>query len=90
MVLESPTARFAYRVESIEIVEPHDTRVLRDASYPALTIVTCYPFRYVGSAPQRFVVQARQVDADAALEAAVPDSYDPGWSSDPPTAAGTP
>jgi len=67
LLLESPTARYAYRVVSIEIVDPHDTHVLDAPDYPALTIVTCYPFRYVGPAPQRFVVQARQVD-DIALE----------------------
>ena len=67
LILESPTARYAYRVVSIEIVDPHDTHVLGAPDYPALTIVTCYPFRYVGPAPQRFVVQARQVD-DLALE----------------------
>ena len=73
LVLESPSARYAYRVESIEIVEPHDTRVLGDADYPALTIVTCYPFRYVGPAPQRFVVHARQIEDMAQDEASCPD-----------------
>jgi sortase A len=72
IILESPTARFAYRVVNIEIVESHDTSVLGDVDYPALTLVTCYPFRYVGPAPQRFVVQARQVDSVAELEAFAP------------------
>jgi sortase A len=76
MILESPTARFAYRVVNIEIVEPNDTSVLGDVDYPALTLVTCYPFRYVGPAPQRFVVQARQVDSAEELEAATPAGSD--------------
>jgi sortase A len=50
---------FDYRVESTRIVEPRDTWVLDPTDEPALTLVTCYPFRYVGSAPQRFIVRAR-------------------------------
>jgi len=50
---------FNYRVEGTRIVEPRDTWVLDPTEGPVLTLVTCYPFRYVGSAPQRFVVRAR-------------------------------
>ncbi len=50
---------FDYRVEGTRIVEPRDTWVLDPTEEPALTLVTCYPFRYVGSAPQRFIVRAR-------------------------------
>ena len=50
---------FVYRVEGTQIVQPRDTWVLNPTDEPALTLVTCYPFRYVGSAPQRFVVRAR-------------------------------
>jgi sortase A len=50
---------FDYRVEGTRIVEPRDTWVLAPTEGPVLTLVTCYPFRYVGSAPQRFVVRAR-------------------------------
>ncbi|MGH8186200.1 MAG: sortase domain-containing protein, partial [Steroidobacteraceae bacterium] len=38
--------------------EPGDVWVLDPTTHPALTLVTCYPFSYVGSAPQRFVVRA--------------------------------
>jgi len=48
-----------YIVESIHIVSPDDVSVLRDTPYPALTLVTCYPFYYVGPAPQRWIVRAR-------------------------------
>jgi sortase A len=50
---------FDYRVEGTRIVEPRDTWVLGPTEGSVLTLVTCYPFRYVGSAPQRFVVRAR-------------------------------
>jgi sortase A len=49
---------FDYRVEGTRIVEPRDTWVLDPTEEPVLTLVTCYPFRYVGSAPQRFIVRA--------------------------------
>lgn len=54
---------FDYRVEAIEIVAPSDTQVLQASSGRELTFITCYPFYYVGSAPKRFVVRAREVDA---------------------------
>lgn len=49
---------YVYQVESTQIVEPEDTWVLNPTEEPALTLVTCYPFRYVGSAPRRFIVRA--------------------------------
>jgi sortase A len=50
-----------YRVESIDIVQPTQTAVLDPTAEPVLTLVTCYPFQYIGNAPQRFIVRARQV-----------------------------
>lgn len=58
---------YYYKVDWTEIVLPQDTRVLEGSSVPELTLVTCYPFYYVGSAPQRFIVRARRVDEGAAL-----------------------
>ncbi len=52
---------FSYRVESLLIVEPGGIRVLANSSENVLTLVTCYPFSYIGAAPKRFVVRARQV-----------------------------
>ena len=52
---------FRYRVEWTDVVKPEDTDVLDDDAAPELTLVTCYPFNYVGSAPNRFIVRARQV-----------------------------
>jgi len=47
-----------YVVRNISIVMPSDTRLLQNTSESTLTLVTCFPFRYVGSAPQRYIVQA--------------------------------
>ena len=49
-----------YRVESTTIVEPEDVAVLDDSDDAILTLVTCYPFNFVGSAPQRFIVRAHR------------------------------
>jgi sortase A len=48
----------AYVVDKIQIVYPEDVSVLKSTEVPALTLVTCFPFYYVGSAPQRFIVHA--------------------------------
>jgi sortase A len=47
-----------YTVQETRIVEPEDVRVLEPTGTPVLTLLTCYPFYYVGSAPKRFVVRA--------------------------------
>jgi sortase A len=47
-----------YIVDQIEIVSPTDVRVLQPRSAPSLTLVTCYPFYFVGDAPNRFIVHA--------------------------------
>jgi len=47
-----------YVITDIQIVNPEDIHVLDATAVPTLTLVTCYPFYYVGSAPQRYVVTA--------------------------------
>lgn len=49
---------YEYRVDSTEVVGPGETRVLAPSGNAILTLVTCYPFGYVGSAPDRFIVRA--------------------------------
>jgi sortase A len=51
---------FRYDVESLVVVEPNDVGVLAPSEENILTLVTCYPFSYIGTAPRRFVVRARQ------------------------------
>jgi sortase A len=45
-----------YRVTSIDIVDAADKRLLADTELPSITLVTCYPFYYIGNAPQRYIV----------------------------------
>ena len=48
----------SYMVDQIQIVSPRQVEVLRPTSVPSLTLVTCYPFYFFGSAPQRYIVTA--------------------------------
>jgi sortase A len=50
-----------YRVKSIDIVDMDDKRLLADTDEPGVTLVTCYPFYYLGNAPQRYIVAATYV-----------------------------
>ncbi len=56
--LETLKERQLYRVERTWIVDPEDVSVLDSTPARSLTLVTCYPFYYIGSAPQRFIVRA--------------------------------
>ena len=59
--LQTLAGRDTYRVERTWIVEPEDVSVLDPTPSRSLTLVTCYPFYFVGSAPQRFIVRAVSV-----------------------------
>ncbi len=52
-----------YRVVDISIVTPEDVHVLAPTPIPSITLVTCYPFYFVGNAPQRYIVRAQLIDA---------------------------
>ncbi len=62
MELESISGHGEYRVSRIAIVDPDDVSVLDDTTEPTVTLVTCYPFYFIGNAPQRYIVQAVAVD----------------------------
>jgi sortase A len=55
--VQSVDRTMRYRVSSLEIVEPTDVSVLDPTDVPSITLVTCYPFYYIGSAPQRYIVR---------------------------------
>lgn len=57
--LETLTRTERYRVDDLRIVPPTDVSVLQSTPDAVITMVTCYPFYFVGSAPQRFIVRAR-------------------------------
>ena len=56
--LQTVASTEEYIVDEIEIVSPQDSSVLRPRPQTSLTLVTCYPFYFVGSAPQRYIVHA--------------------------------
>jgi LPXTG-site transpeptidase (sortase) family protein len=58
---------YRYAVDSIVVVGPSNTAVLKPTRQPTMTLVTCFPFSYIGSAPRRFVVIARQVASTTVL-----------------------
>jgi len=58
ITLETLDSTSRYRIERIWIVEPEDVSVLDPTPGPSITLVTCYPFYFVGSAPQRYIVRA--------------------------------
>jgi sortase A len=64
--LRAQSYEFLYTVDDIEIVQPTDVSVLRNRPSPSITLVTCYPFYFVGDAPQRYIVHASIVDSDKA------------------------
>jgi len=62
ITLQVPPRTYHYRVRSIQVVEPSNVRLLRPEKRAVLTLVTCYPFTYVGLAPRRFIVRAELVN----------------------------
>ena len=78
-----------YKVSQVVIVDKNDPSVLKPTAGPTLTLVTCYPFYFIGSAPKRYIVQAllvtsglpqdatpRQGTSSASLETAPPQNSD--------------
>jgi LPXTG-site transpeptidase (sortase) family protein len=61
IALKTPTGTSWYAVTETKVVQPSDVDVLARAPGRGLTLVTCYPFYYVGNAPERFIVHARKI-----------------------------
>lgn len=61
ITLTTLQGEYRYRVVSTKIVDPNDVSVLAPSSHEVLTLVTCYPFYFIGSAPSRFIVRAERV-----------------------------
>jgi sortase A len=57
----TPRGEYHYIVTKTQIVDPDDVWVLAPTKTPTVTLITCYPFSFVGNAPQRFIVQAELV-----------------------------
>jgi sortase A len=61
ITIKTPDGEFEYQVESTQVVLPSDVQVLKPSTEKTLTLITCFPFYYVGPAPKRFIVRARQI-----------------------------
>ncbi|MCU1286740.1 MAG: sortase family protein [Acidobacteriales bacterium] len=60
VTVTTPAGSYVYKVDSMEVVAPSDTEVLAASNESILTLVTCYPFYFVGPAPRRFIVRAHR------------------------------
>ncbi len=65
ITLKTRDRDFDYVVETLTIVKPTDVQVLEPTGGHTLTLITCFPFYYVGSAPSRFIVFAREIQTPA-------------------------
>jgi sortase A len=65
---ETLDGSYVYQVKSTEIVKPRDVSVLNASRYSELTLVTCYPFNFIGPAPDRFIIKAREVSQSPSPE----------------------
>ena len=68
IILDTPAGSHRYSVQFTKVVSPYDVEVLNNTQQPTLTLVTCYPFYFVGPAPRRFIVRA------VGLEDSLPES----------------
>ena len=78
--VKTRTASFDYVVDSIQVVDPEQTLAFRDdPEAKSMTLITCFPFDYVGPAPRRFIVRARLrvSDLDSAVQSDITKSNSP-------------
>jgi LPXTG-site transpeptidase (sortase) family protein len=74
----TPRGNMEYAVQYVEIVSPDDVDSINPTSDSELTLITCYPFFYVGSAPDRFIVHAKRTDTPQDAAAKPQSSETPG------------
>jgi sortase A len=75
VIVRTTRGDLEYRVRDTKIVEPDDLSVLAPTDAHTLTLITCYPFGYIGNAPQRFIVHADRVTLPPPQPAVVPASF---------------
>ena len=88
ILLENPGGRFEYRVSSLRVVRSNDLSVLEQNGEELLTLITCYPFNLIGSAPDRFVARATRIREPSTTAVARPATVP--LASDGPAAAAVP
>jgi sortase A len=64
---------YRYQIIRTFVVEPEDVYVLDPGERPMLTLVTCYPFTYIGHAPYRYIIQAVLIGEAKRINTARPD-----------------
>ncbi len=62
ITLTTLLGEYRYRVVSMKVVDPQDITVLNSSGEQILTLITCYPFYFIGPAPDRFIVRAKRVE----------------------------
>jgi sortase A len=65
LVVRTEAGTFTYRVQKMWVTKPTDRSVLASKPTPILTLTTCYPFGYIGSAPDRYIVEAVLIRIDS-------------------------
>ncbi|MDN4593963.1 class D sortase [Polycladomyces subterraneus] len=65
LVVRTEAGTFTYRVQKMWVTKPTDLSVLASKPTPTLTLTTCYPFGYIGSAPDRYIVEAVLIRIDS-------------------------
>ncbi|MET0661417.1 MAG: class D sortase [Steroidobacteraceae bacterium] len=68
--LQTPRHVYTYRIDAIDVVDQSNASALSDTLEPTITLVTCFPFYYVGNAPQRYVVKG-MLERSSLVEASV-------------------
>ncbi len=61
VTVETEAGSFTYRIQNQQIVEKDDLSVVQPDNEPILTLITCYPFNYIGNAPKRYILTAELV-----------------------------
>lgn len=65
ILITTKNGTFIYKVNRIRIVDKKDRTVIVPTPSATLTLSTCYPFRYIGNAPKRYIIQAKLIPPDA-------------------------
>jgi sortase A len=81
IMLDIPGRRVHYRVSAYRVVNSSEVSVIAPTSDAVLTLVTCYPFWFVGSAPDRFVVRANFVEDERKSSAVAPSGDQEGTTA---------
>jgi len=63
LIVTTSAGEFTYKVRKFRIVDADDRTVIVPKPRPTLTVTTCYPFRYIGDAPQRYIITADLIES---------------------------